>query len=249
MSEGRDTLARLAALLEAGQFIPLDPSAGHYARGSQAVQFSARANVPALALGATPEDLDKADAFRAILKVNAAQGAPRLWQVTIGQDLEGPRRSRKFDAVRVRWNCGQLFGEAEMDLPTTAACFPLVADSVELLARNGDPGSDPIKVQASVAPFGGVADWRAPRKSVLVNVLIGPVLVIIPRYAQQMSVSTNDPGPLTWDWQDDAGTLIATGQQLGSFPLPQEIPGNAGQLLIGGGQGHTDVAFVFRLGL
>lgn len=251
----RDTIGRLLAMLDPGNILRLDPRAGAYARGNQAIQWSNVVDVNPPPVGVTPAELDSEASFTPVLKVNAAGGAPRLWQVTLGR-LPGPGGSveggKRFDASRLSWNCGRLVGRATLDLAAEQSCFPIVADSLEIAARNGNPGGAAIRVQASIAPFGGVADWRAPRRTVPFTIPFpfAPFDVVVPRYAQQFTFNTGEPITYTVLYLDDAGTTVSGGI-LTVNPFPTDLPGGTGiiRFTAGAPTAARPSTLTFRLGL
>lgn len=239
-------------MVDPGNILRMDPRAGAYARGNQAIQWSNVEDVPALAAGVPADDIDKDENFKPILKVNAAGGAPRLWQVTLGRVPGSPADGKRFDASRLSWNCGRLVGRATLDLSAEQQCFPLVADSLEISARNGNPGGGPIRVQAAIAPFGGVADWRAPRRTVPFTIPFpfAAFDVIVPRYAQQFTFNTGEVATYTVLYQDDVATTVSGGI-LTINPFPTDLPGGTGiiRFTAGNNTAARPSTLVFRLGL
>lgn len=249
-------LRQLAALIEAGQFVPSAPAAeGLYSRGVDATQYSSGA----IAVPMTAEGPGNDTEFTHVLKLNASSGAPRTWHVRAAMAVEtpSPLYYAQGMTVRVRWSTGANVDVADIDFRSGVVCFPITCESIEVLARIAPPaasrplGGVTAKVQAALSAYPLAANWRAPTLTVSPLVTLGNMFVNVPRHAQQVTVIC--------DSSVSAPTVLRFMPTVGASLGEVSFSGHLRELDIPAGTARIDVttipppgttmAFVFRLGL
>ena len=264
--EDFERLGRLCAVMVAGEDTSgaVSPLASFFARGQSQVQWSRSWTrvqaAPFVPIGDLQTPISD-DQCTALLQVNTASGAPRTWQVraaarsqtVVVADFYSVAQIR----LRIRWTLGAFASVADVDIKAGGCCFPLTADSVQILAyarvADGFINAPPPEIQCAVAPFPLSGDYRAPTLTIYVEVPnpIGlPLVLPIPPHAQRMAVVA--PGPLPFSFLDSATQTLGVYQQAQGFNLTQDIPGGASFISILGPPSPFSLnpcALIFQLGL
>lgn len=260
----RDDVERLAALCavmlandeSSGAVSPL---ASFFARGQSQVQWSKTWTPVKVSAFVPPNDYtDISDeSCTPLLTVNTASGAPRTWQVRAMSRIAASLLSIPQVRIRIRWTLGAFASLADVDVKAGGCCFPLTADSVQVMAYSRTEGGfinvPQPEVQCAVSPFPLAGDYRAPTMTRLVTVpnpAGPPIIVPIPAHAQRVSVVA--PGPLPFSFLDSQFITLAQYVQGQVFNLTQDIPGGAAFVSINGPPSplsFNPCALIFTLGL
>ena len=208
----------------------VSPLASFFARGRTGIVYSTR-------FDEVPQS-PNADAFKSILKLNVADGAPRTWHVRASLraiDLAANQEMRTdwSDIVcRVSWTIGAFSDVADISFRAGSVCFPLTCDAFEIKVAGFIPGNPSrLEVQTAVAPFPLAGDYRAPVRSVRI-VVPDPFAVqniAVPRHAQQVTLFGE--GAFTYSFLDPNGTVVgqATTSETNS---PVTVPAGAATISI-----------------